>query len=73
MSAPCQRCHDRGFIAEGQRKGHHPCDRCGKDGAAPRVAPRCDHDYQRSGFRSGPGLIEYECTRCGDTYDRDVS
>lgn len=34
---------------------------------------RCDHDHQRSGYSSGFGLIEYECTKCGDTYDRDVS
>lgn len=41
---------------------------------APAPQPeRCDHDYQRSGHSSGGGLINYECTKCGDDYDRDVS
>lgn len=31
----------------------------------------CDHDYQREPY-SGSILV-YECPKCGDSYERDVS
>jgi hypothetical protein len=32
----------------------------------------CQHDFQRTGY-GGPSNLEYECTKCGETYERDVS
>lgn len=40
---------------------------------APEQIARCDHDYQRNGFSGGYCIVVYECTKCGDEYERDVS
>lgn len=34
---------------------------------------QCDHDYQRSPYSSGYCIVIYECAKCGDEYERDVS
>lgn len=33
---------------------------------------KCEHDYHRTGYGSARD-VEYECRKCGDTYERDVS
>jgi len=34
--------------------------------------PKCDHDWQRTPYRVGMCII-YECSKCGDEYEKDVS
>lgn len=35
------------------------------------IQPKCDHDYEKVGTI---GLcIVYECRKCGDEYEKDVS
>lgn len=33
----------------------------------------CDHDYRRAGSVDGGWTIIYECSKCGDEYEKDVS
>lgn len=32
----------------------------------------CDHDYHRTPYTSGM-IVSYECSKCGDEYEKDVS
>jgi hypothetical protein len=31
----------------------------------------CDHDYEREPY--GGTTLQYTCSKCGDSYERDVS
>lgn len=41
---------------------------------APEPKPEpCEHEYKRSPYSFGGFVIVYECVKCGDEYEKDVS
>lgn len=38
----------------------------------PRNPPKCEHNYVKTPYHVGMCII-YECTKCGDEYEKDVS
>lgn len=38
-----------------------------------RKKAKCEHEYKRSPYSFGGFVIVYECVKCGDEYEKDVS